>query len=105
MNWGKTIEIEIEWGPLDGNKAENSADQIDQLNALRLKCNRNVRICQEKSGKISESEMPGVAGGIPTEETYNKYDDAAGKLKSRLLGDMGSYGDTLFGNTGRGVFN
>ena len=34
---GKKQEVETGWGPLEERKEVNSADQIDQLNALRFK--------------------------------------------------------------------
>ena len=72
------------------NKEVNSADRIDQLNALRFKMQSgNKNSPREKSGEISENEMPRMGKEIPKAETYNKYGDAAGGIG---IGDIGKHG-------------
>ena len=79
---GKKRKIETEWEFLEGCKKVNSADQINQLNALRFKTqmeSKNLAI--ETSGNISGNEMPGMMKQIAKEEMYNKYGDAARKVE------------------------
>ena len=67
----------------------NSADQIDQLEALRLKMKSvNSKSSSSKSEKISGNEIPGMRKAIQKGETFNKYGDAARGLGSKRSKNM-----------------
>ena len=56
------------WG---GIQAVNSAEEIDQLNALRFEMQSKERnLHRGESGEIWENEIPCMAKAIPKEETY-----------------------------------
>ena len=56
----------------------NSANQTDQLDAMRFKMkSKNSNLPSSKIEEISESDMQGTRKEIPKEETYNKYGDMA----------------------------
>ena len=75
-------EVGREWGEW---KNVLSADEVDPLIGLRFKFGKMKYLSRESSGKILENEMPGVGKEIPKEETYNKYGEAARKLKLKQL--------------------
>ena len=78
----KQQEIEGEWESSEGNKEANSADRIDQLNALRFRMQSGNKNPKRKCGKIPEIEMSGM-GGIQEEETYIKYGGRREKNRNR----------------------
>ena len=70
----------------------NSADQIDQLNALRFKMqSQNKNLQREKSEKILGNAIPGMSREIQKAETYSKYVGSEGKLKSGIFGKHGDF--------------
>ena len=75
-------EVGKEWGEW---KNVLSAGEVDPLIGLRFKLGKRKNLSMEASERILESEMPGMRKEIPKEETYDKYGDAARKLKSKRL--------------------
>ena len=69
----------------------NSADRIDQLNALRFKMQSGNKNSPwgKKRGNF-ENEMPGMVKEIQKAETYNKYGDAARKIEIDAIGKHGA---------------
>ena len=62
----KMEEVEKEWEAMGGISEVNSADQIDQLEALRYKMkSKNYNLPSSKSVEISGNEMPRTRNGIP----------------------------------------
>ena len=74
----------------------NSDGQIDQLEALRFKMkSRKPNLSSSESGEISENEMPGMRKGIPKEETFVKYGDAAREVEIDSIENAGLLGEYL----------
>ena len=73
---------------MEENKAVNSADQIDQLNALRFKMQSEkhnlAREKRENCGKWNAWRE-----GAPKEETYRKYGGASRKIEIGDIENMG----------------
>ena len=68
----------------------NSANQVDQLNALRFEIQSGeFNLSRSKSGKISENEMPGMRKEIRKEKLTTNMGTLLGELELRLLGNMG----------------
>ena len=65
----------------------------------------NKNFASGKSDGISEDEIPGEWREIPKEETFNKYGDVAGKLKSALLKIMALLREFRFRKYRMWVFN
>ena len=64
----------------------NSADQIDQLEALRFKMkSRNFNLPSPTSEKISENETHGARKEISREDTFSKYGGAARKVEIEAI--------------------
>ena len=81
----------------------NSADQIGQLNALRFKIQTgNKNLLRERSDGILENEIPGMGKENPKEELTINTVTPRGKLKLKLLGNMGLLREFLFGSIGWG---
>ena len=90
------------WG--GGVQEVNSADQIDQLNAVRFDMqSRKFSLSRSNGDEISENEMPGMPNVIPTEETYNKYGDANRRVGIGDIAEHGAFGgDAFLANPGGG---
>ena len=70
----------------------HSADQIDQLNALRFEMQSGkFNLSRSNSEKISENEIPGMRNEIPKEETRAKYGDAAMEVEIGAIGKRGAF--------------
>ena len=99
----KKQEIETEWEFLGESKKLNSADQIGQLNDLRFKTKMGHKnLSGGKSVQFRKNEMPGMEWGIPKEETYRKYGDAAREVEIGAVGKMGHFANSFCGCTGEG---
>ena len=84
----------------------NSADQIDQLNALRFKIqSRKRNLSRVKREKIAEKETPTTRKGIPKEETYNKYGEAARKMEIDAIWETWGIRENAFSEIPDAILN
>ena len=83
----------------------NIADQIDQLNASRLKIQSGkFNLPRSNSGGVLGNEMPWARKEIPKEEAYSKYAGASRKVEIDAIESMGlSRGYLSLGFRGRAL--
>ena len=105
-NWKWSEELKTNGGMWGGIQEVNSADQIDQLNALRLKMQLWKRhLSLGESGGISESEIPGMRKEIPKEGTYSKYGGDARSIGIDAIKKHGEFARMPFRKFWTGVLN
>ena len=75
-----------------GIREVNSADRIDQLNALRFQMHSvKFNLSRPNSGEISENGMPRTRQEIQKEETPNRYVGADRKVEIEAIGELGAF--------------
>ena len=89
-------EVAKEWKTTGGTCEVNSAGRIDQLGALRFKMKSESPIYSwESGGEFRKMIFREMRKGIPKEETFNKYGERLGKLKSTPLKNTGRFDEYL----------
>ena len=84
------LETESECEASEEIQEVDSAEQIDQLNALRCKMQSGkFNLSRTKSDEISRNGMPCMRKGMPKEETYDKYGEADRRVG---IGDIENVG-------------